>query len=137
MSQEEIRNFFYFRTAYRNSPTIDVTALQKLGSPLEQADLRMMIQNDSSVNENYQRLVSETLSKVYDKNYNDVSVRNLREELIGKIRDPLRRLFSDLVLNEIGMITEKAEFYFNKGTSQHYGYEKRGNPKFCVNLRVV
>lgn len=135
LSQEEIRNFFYFRTAYRNSPQISVTSLQKLISPLERADQRLMIQNDSTVDENYQRLISVTLSKVYDVKYDAVDVKSLREELISKIREPLKRLFPDLMLTEIGMITEKAEFYFSKGITERYGYEKlSGGEKAAFDL---
>lgn len=123
-TQNDFRNFFYFRTAYRNSPQIGVKSLSKLSSPLETVDNRMMIQNDSTVDENYQRLLSETLAKVYDEKYDQTNVKSLREELIGKIRNPLKRLFPDLLLTEIGMVTEKAEFYFQKGTTVRYGYEK-------------
>ena len=123
-NQQEKQSFFYFRTAYRNSPNVNVTALQKLDSPLETADNKMMTQNDSTVDDNYQRLISKTLSKVYDINYDGVDVKTLREELISKIREPLKRLFPDLLLKEIGMPTEKAEFYFQKGTTEKYGYEK-------------
>ncbi len=132
---KDFHNFFYFRTAYRNSPQISVTALQKLQSPLDRPDQKMMIQNDSTVDENYQRLVSETLSKVYDEKYDRIDIKTLREELIGKIREPLRRLFSDLTLTEIGMVTEKAEFYFRKGITERYGYEKlSGGEKAAFDL---
>lgn len=122
--QKDFRNFFYFRTAYRNSPNINVTALKQLTSPLDRVDSKMMIQNDSTVDDNYQRLMAETVSKVYDRKYDNTNVRTLREELIGKIREPLKRLFPDLTLTEIGMVTDKAEFYFSKGTIEKYGYEK-------------
>lgn len=135
LTNNDFRKFFYFRTAYRNSPQINVTSLNKLQSPLNNVDHRMMLQNDFTVDENYQRLVSATLSKVYDENYDKVEVRELREELMGKIREPLRRLFPDLILTKIGMVTEKAEFYFRKGTTEQYGYEKlSGGEKAAFDL---
>lgn len=135
LNHQDFHNFFYFRTAYRNSPQISVKALQKLNSPLDMVDQKMMIENDSTVDENYQRLLSKTLSKVYDETYDSIDVKTLREELIGKIREPLRRLFPDLTLTEIGMVTEKAEFYFSKGTTQRYGYEKlSGGEKAAFDL---
>lgn len=135
LAQKDFRNFFYFRTAYRNSPKINVTALQKLSSPLDRVDGKMMIQNDSTVDDNYQRLMAETVSKVYDKKYDNTNVGTLREELIGKIREPLKRLFPDLTLTEIGMVTDKAEFYFSKGTIDKYGYEKlSGGEKAAFDL---
>lgn len=135
LKPSDFRDFFYFRTAYRNSPEITVTALSKLYSPLDTLDSRMMIQNDSSVDENYQRLLAKTVSKVYDKTYDDTNVQILREELIGKIRKPLKRLFPDLTLTEIGMVTDKANFYFKKGVTEKYGYDKlSGGEKAAFDL---
>lgn len=131
----EKRNFFYFRTAYRNSPNITVSALSKIGSPLETVNRDMMLQNDSTVNDNYQRIVYETLSKVYDTDYDDIDVKTLRDELIGKIREPLKLLFPDLLLTEIGVPTEKPDFYFNKGVVKKYAYSSlSGGEKAAFDL---
>src|SRR5699024_10108337 len=51
-SREQYRQFFYFRTAYRNSPQISIKTLREVKSPLETADNKMMIQNDSTVDDN-------------------------------------------------------------------------------------
>lgn len=123
-SQEQQREFFYFRTAYRNSPEISITTLQKLGSPLEHPDDRMMISNDAAVEDNYQRLLSETLKALYSDENDTKTIKQLRNELLDKIRNPLARMFPDLKLNEIGLVTEKAEFYFSKGSISRYEYSK-------------
>lgn len=134
-SQEHYKEAFYFRTAYRNSPSILIGALQTVPSPLSQADQRMMIQNDSMVEENYQRLVSASLTEFFDKKNDSKSVVSLRDELIGKIREPLHELFPDLLFTELGLITEKAEFYFEKGATLRYGYEKlSGGEKAAFDL---
>lgn len=122
--REKQREFFYFRTAYRNSPQISLTQLKKLGSPLERPDERMMISNDATVEDNYQRLLSETLKALYDAKNDTKNVKCLRDELLDKIRTPLSHLFPDLELNGIGLVTEKAEFFFSKGTTTHYEYSK-------------
>ncbi len=133
--QDELRDAFYFRTAYRNSPEIEVRNLTQLASPLANPDHKKMIQNDSTVNDNYQRLMAKTLSNVFDVNYSATTVEALRDEILGKIRDPLKRLFPDLILTEIGVVTEKAEFYFKKGTVDRYGYEKlSGGEKAAFDL---
>lgn len=135
ISMEEKRKYFYFRTAYRNSPNVTVSSLGKVNSPLEHADGKMMIENDSTVNDNYQRLVAETLSKVFSKDYNSVKVEELREELIGKIRKSIKNLFGDLELLEVGMPTDKPEFYFSKGITGKYSYEKlSGGEKAAFDL---
>ena len=134
-SREKLRETFYFRTAYRNSPEIKLTSLSKVSSPLERVDNRMMIQNDETVNDNYQRLMSKTISGLYDTSNNEKTVKTLRDELISKIREPLHRLFPDLLLTEIGLVTDKAEFYFSKGCIEKYGYEKlSGGEKAAFDL---
>ena len=134
-SREKFREAFYFRTAYRNSPEIKLTSLSKVSSPLEESDGKMMIQNDETVNDNYQRLMSKTISGLYDASNNEKTVKALRDELISKIREPLHRLFPDLLLTEIGLVTDKAEFYFSKGCIEKYGYEKlSGGEKAAFDL---
>ena len=135
ISQTKFREFFYFRTAYRNSPNISIRKLEKVSSPLETAGTGMMIQNDATVDDNYQRIVSETLEKFYSDENDNKSVKELRDELLSKIREPLHRLFPDLLLTEIGLVTDKAEFYFSKGTTTKYGYEKlSGGEKAAFDL---
>ena len=134
-SSEQIRGAFYFRTAYRNSPSISIHALQTLPSPLSRADNRMMIQNDATIDDNYQRLMSATLSGFFDKKNDDKTVASLRDELISQVREPLNELFPDLLLTELGLVTDKAEFYFNKGTTERFGYEKlSGGEKAAFDL---
>lgn len=134
-SREQYKGAFYFRTAYRNTPNITIKALKTIPSPLSHADIKMMIQNDSTIDENYQRLMSATISEFYNKDNDDKRVASLRDELINRIREPLNELFPDLLLTELGLVTEKAEFYFSKGTTQKYGYEKlSGGEKAAFDL---
>ena len=94
-----------------------------------------MIQNDATVNENYQRLISKTLTEFYKSENDDRTVISLRDELMNKIREPLNRLFPDLMLTELGLVTDKAEFYFDKGITHRYGYEKlSGGEKAAFDL---
>lgn len=132
---DQFRHFFYFRTAYRNSPTISVTTFKKLNSPLETADHNMMIQNDSTVNDNYQRLISKTISELYAEENDTKIVKDLRDEILNRIREPLSRLFPELSLTEIGLVTDKAEFYFSKGETAKYSYDKlSGGEKAAFDL---
>lgn len=77
---------------------------------MENVDSKMMIHNDATVDDNYQRLISETIESFYSADNDEKSVKDLRDELLSKIREPLHRLFPDLLLTEIGLVTEKAEF---------------------------
>ena len=130
-----MKKCFYFRTAYRNSPYITVNAIQQIPSPLETPDEKKMIDNDSSVDNDYQRLISSTLDKIYDERNDSSKVKDIREEIIGKIRGSMERLFPDLLLSGIGLPTEKAEFYFEKGRTKSYEYEKlSGGEKAAFDL---
>lgn len=134
-SQEDIRQYFYFRTAYRNSPYITVTSIQKVNSPLENADDKKMIDNDSCVDDDYQRLVAQTINKIYDTGNDNKPVKDIREEILGKIRKSMERLFPDLNFAGIGLPTEKSEFYFEKGITKKYEYEKlSGGEKAAFDL---
>lgn len=133
--REQLKQSFYFRTAYRNSPEITIKSLSKIYSPLEQADYKKMIDNDSTINDNYQRLVSETLNEFYSISNDNKFVKSLRDELLNKVREPLKRLFPDLLLTNIGLPTEKAEIYFKKGSVEKYGYENlSGGEKAAFDL---
>lgn len=135
MQRSLLQQSFYFRTAYRNSPKISIDYLQSIPSPLDNIESRMMIENDATVDENYQRLLSATISKIYNQNNNDKTVHELRDELISMIREPLHRLFPDLLFTELGVVPDKAEFYFEKGITRHYGYEKlSGGEKAAFDL---
>ena len=132
---EQIKQLFYFRTAYRNSPEITVNSLSKIYSPLEQIDRKKMINNDSTIDDNYQRLISETLNEFYNTSNDNKSVKSLRDELLNKVREPLKRLFPDLLLTYISLPTEKAEIYFKKSIVEKYGYENlSGGEKAAFDL---
>lgn len=131
----ERKKDFYFRTAYRNSPYVTVSAIQRIPSPLENPDDKKMIDNDSCVDDDYQRLVSQTIDKIYDSGNDTRQVKDIRDEILGKIRESMSRLFPDLLLTGIGLPTEKSEFYFEKGTTKKYGYEKlSGGEKAAFDL---
>src|SRR5690554_2791751 len=70
LNQQEIKERFYFRTAYRNEPDFTVKSLSKLDSPVDKLKLQTLMMNDITVSENYQRLVSQSLAGLYD-NLND------------------------------------------------------------------
>lgn len=135
ITRDQVKEAFYLRTAYRNTPKISIRTLQTIHSPLSMEDCKMMIQNDSTIDENYQRLMSATLREFFDKNNDDKSVASLRDDLISKIREPLHKLFPDLLFTELGSITDKAEFYFDKGITHRYGYENlSGGEKAAFDL---
>lgn len=129
------KRIFYFRTAYRNDPSLAIKGISAVEAPTAIANKNMMIENDQEVAKNYHRLISKTLECVYDTSYNEKSVATLRDELIGKIRESLTRLFGDLTLSGVGNPTENGDFLFDKGVSKNYSYKNlSGGEKAAFDL---
>ena len=122
-NREEIQGKFYFRSAYRNEPDFTVYNLNKQQDPTKHIKLETLMQNDITVSENYQRLISATLSGVFEQANNLKTVEALREELIGKIKHSLSNVFDDLNLSSIGDPLSNGSFYFEKGVSKDFHYK--------------
>ncbi|MDD2475674.1 MAG: AAA family ATPase [Dysgonamonadaceae bacterium] len=122
-NKEEVKGKFYFRTAYRNEPDFTVSNLNKQQDPTKHIKLGTLMQNDITVSENYQRLISATLSGVFEEDNNSKTVETLREELVGRIKNSLSNVFDDLKLNSIGDPLSNGSFYFIKGTSKDFHYK--------------
>ena len=122
-SNEQVKGKFYFRTAYRNEPDFMVSSLNKQKNPTEAIKLANLTQNDQTVSENYQRLVAQTLTGVYDPLNNMKTVEQLREELIGAIKCSLLGVFDNLSLSSIGDPLLNGSFYFEKGSTKDFHYK--------------
>lgn len=133
------RNSLYVRTAYRNEPDFSV---REISSPTEPALLfqsRRLIDLDMTVSDNYRRVIYETTAGVYDESNDDKKVKVLREELIGQIRESMKRVFEDLILNNISNPLDiegnYGAFSFEKGSSKSYHYKNlSGGEKAAFDL---
>ncbi|WP_195267265.1 ATP-binding protein [Eubacterium sp. 1001713B170207_170306_E7] len=121
-SNNDIKGHFYFRSAYRNEPDFQIDLLQRQSDPTQEVRLSTLIQNDQTVSANYQRLVANTISGVYDSKNDSKTVEALREELVGKIQAAMSRVFDDLVLSSIGDPLRDGNFYFTKGNIEDFHY---------------
>lgn len=121
--KNKIKGKFYFRTAHRNEPDFITRSLSKQDNPKDRVKFETLMVTDSSVSENYQRLVSNTLSSVFDITNNEKTVEELRENLIGKIKQSLSNVFDDLQLSNIGEPLVNGSFYFTKGRSENFHYK--------------
>ena len=113
----------YVRSAYRNDPDFSVSSFQRTSSPAETPKLARLIDNDQTVSENYQRLVFQTISGLYDPNNDGKLVGDMREELIGQVRDSMTNVFGDLQLNSISNPMDTGSFFFEKGAVGSYHYK--------------
>lgn len=122
-SQNDIKGNFYFRSAYRNEPDFSITNFHQQQDPKQTYKLNLM-STDITVSENYQRLVSSAISGLFKGEKDKKLVEELREELIGKIRDSLKRVFSDLTLTGVGEDPlNNGSFFFEKGSVKDFHYK--------------
>lgn len=116
----EVKGHFYFRSAYRNESEFYIDVISKQQDPLNNNRLQSLIQNDKTVSENYQRLISNTVLEVFNNNDDKKLVNELRNELIGKIQIAIRNIFDDLEFSSIGDPLINGNFYFTKGVSENF-----------------
>lgn len=129
------KKIMYFRSAYRNDPDFRVENFSRIGSASEQLKFDKLIDNDQAVSSNYQRLIHNTMTKLYDSNYDTKTVSDLRNELIGKIKESMQRVFPDLLLNNIGDPLSDGTFKFQKGVVSSYLYKNlSGGEKAAFDL---
>lgn len=121
-NQSEIHGKFYFRSAYRNEPDFSISSLSHMKKPSEETQENLM-RTDTNVSENYQRLVSKTVAGVYAESNNQLTVKDLREKILGQIQKSLNNVFPDLELLNIGDPLGDGTFYFKKGIIDKYHYK--------------
>lgn len=113
---------FYLRTAYRNDPSFSLSSLTKQGSPENDFPHRRMIESETAVSANYQRLASDAFEDVFAREDESTTVGDFRERVIGEIRDSILRLFPDLRLNTLGNPLNEGTFRFDKGSQNGFSY---------------
>ena len=118
----DIKGHFYFRSAYRNEPDFQINSMQKQQDPTKSIRLKSLIQNDQTVSANYQRLIANTISGVFNDDNDSKTVAVLRDELTGKIRTAIERVFDDLKFSSLGEPLKNGNFYFTKGTTKNFSY---------------
>ena len=96
--------------------------MERQNNPTDSFRLSSLILNDMTVSANYQRLVANTISGVYDKENDNKTVGNLRDELTGKISKALESVFEDLKFSSLGEPLHNGSFYFTKGKTKNFHY---------------
>lgn len=94
-----------------------------------------MIDTDAAVTLNYQRLVSDAVEDVFEREDAATTLGTWRERVIGELRDAMQRLFPSLVLNSLGSPLRDPTFRFAKGTIQGFVYKNlSGGEKAAFDL---
>ena len=115
---------FYLRSSYRYEADFHTKSIGQKDEVIQDSNRpKRMIDLDTRVKDNYERLVGNTVSGLYSGKKDNLSVSGLREELIGKIRASMLRVFPNLVLESIGNPFEEGQFFFKKGDTGHFSYK--------------
>lgn len=138
--QDERKRLVYVRSAFRNEADFNIGGISRLASPLDQPKVHRLIDTDVSVSDNYQRLILQTLDGVYSDDLPQEMTRlELRDRIIGRVREALAQVFSDLQLEGVGGVTVGSSsvgtFYFSKGSAKRFLYKNlSAGEKACFDL---
>lgn len=116
----EKKKAFYFRSAYRNDPDFQTTRLNRVPDLLDHTRFNRMIDNDAAVSQNYQRMASQGLEDVYEREEPGVTIGEFREKTIGEVQRAMLRIFPNLELNSLGNPLSVGTFKFTKGASSGF-----------------
>ena len=134
-SDPDVKKAIYVRTAYRNTPVINVDSIQRMPSAIQEKRFSSMIDNDAAVAGNYQRLISNALERAFRKEDREITLGQFQKEILGEIQEAMKRLFPDLVLNSLGNPLSDRDFTFDKGTSSNFLYKNlSGGEKAAFDL---
>lgn len=129
------RKLIYARSAYRHEADFQTGSIQRTAEILAAPKTRRMIDVETKVSDNYQRLVSATLDDLYSGRHDAETVAELRERRIGTIRDAMLRLFPDLRLSGPGDPMGGGTFYFEKPHQTEFHYKNlSGGEKAAFDL---
>lgn len=129
------RKVFYLRTAYRNEAEFAISTFQRVGDALSERRPDRTIDNDATVSNNFQRMVSASVTGLFDESNSQETCEELRKNLLGRIHTSMSAVFTDLTMNGIIHPFEKGTFTFNKGTSKDFSYKNlSGGEKAAFDL---
>lgn len=129
------KKIFYIRSAYRNDPDFTATELRRAGPLLDRPRIGRLIDNDATVQENYRRLIAQTVDGVYGGSHDADTVKNFRDGFIGPVRESMQRVFPDLLLEGPGDPLGTGSFFFEKGSSKGFHYKNlSGGEKAAFDL---
>ncbi|MEJ5155806.1 AAA family ATPase [Gluconobacter wancherniae] len=129
------RGSLYIRSAHRHDPDFATSSLSRQGDILEKFTLRRLIESDATVAQNYARLAAHAMEDVFVNEAASTTMGAYRDKLIGEIREPLLRLFPDLVFLGVGNPLNDGTFLFKKGKATSFDYKNlSGGEKAAFDL---
>ena len=112
----------YVRTAYRHTSKFSVSQMTKIDeSEYWRLDTgRNLSAPDQEVERNYHRVYARIMKEVFQQD--ERTNVEIREHVIGQVRDSLQSIFSDLRLHSLDDSEGQSTFYFEKGEAKRYNY---------------
>ena len=112
----------YVRSAYRHTSKFTVSQMTKIDeSQYWRLDRgRNLSEPDQEVERNYHRVYAQIMREVFHQE--ERTNVQIREHVIGQVRDSLQSIFSDLRLHSLDDSEGQGTFYFEKGEAKRYNY---------------
>jgi predicted ATPase len=129
---------FYIRSAYRNTPEFNVGNIGNLAEMERSPRLVCRsIDNDSSIEENYNRLLSYLLRDIFNKQNDELTGKTIRERIISILNDSLEKIGLEMRIASLGEPDplSKGNFYYIKGEGPKYNFKNlSGGEKAAFDL---
>lgn len=131
------RKEFYIRSAFRHEADFTLSSLSRSESMLFDARRPSSLKEpEQRVSDNYQRIVSDAVNILFNKpEANQQTGEQIKERLIGEVRNAMGRVFSDLMLDGPGDPLSDGTFRFTKGNIPGFHYKNlSGGEKAAFDL---
>jgi RecF/RecN/SMC family protein len=120
---EQIKMSIDVRSSYRHEPAFRLEGLSAAQSALDEIRLLRLIEQDTAVSKNYQRLMSNMMKFGFDSAKKDMTLGDLQKFLLSDINKSMKGMFgSGLSLVDMGDPLNDGTFYFKKGTVARFPY---------------
>ena len=112
----------YIRSAYRHTPKFSISSMTRIDETeyWRYQGQRNFSTPDDEVQKNYQRVYGQMMKEIF--NLKVLTNENIREQVIGLVRDSLQSIFPDLRLHSLEDPEGRGTFYFKKGEAKKYNY---------------
>ncbi len=133
---ENYKKSFYIRSAYRHEADFTSSGVNGVSDILDSPNhLFSLMQQETRISENYSRIVGEAVKELFNGLEPNKTKLEIRDRLIGQVKDAMKLLFGDLELSGTGNPTNSGTFRFNKGTTSAFHFKNlSGGEKAAFDL---
>jgi predicted ATPase len=133
---QNLKKCFYIRSAYRHEADFTSSQISNVQDALDSNNnLTTLIAQEARISENYNRIVGEAVKELFNGIELSKTKLEIRDRLIGEIRNSMTNLFGDLTLSGTGNPTSGGTFRFAKGAVADFHYKNlSGGEKAAFDL---